>query len=180
MGIFDKIRDVASSAVGGTVHSVKENSKLLGIRSELTTLNDDLKASFEMIGRRFVDFLVEGPAEAVQAIPDIGVGDVLRHIEPKMEKKKFLEAELARVEKELADSQLLQDKQEQEREFLREKDKLDKARAMGVLSEQEYDVLVLRSRRRVDNFEEIRRLEKQRMLGIINDAEFQRRLAELV
>ena len=58
MGIFDKVRDVAASAVGSTIHSTRENAKLVGIRSELSSLNDDLKASYEMIGRRFVDFIV--------------------------------------------------------------------------------------------------------------------------
>ena len=45
MGIFDKVRDVAASAVGSTIHSTKENAKLVGIRSELSSLNDDLKAN---------------------------------------------------------------------------------------------------------------------------------------
>ena len=179
MGIFDRMKDVAASAVGGTIHGTKENAKLLGIRSELSTLNDDLKASYEMIGRRYVDFLVEGSAAEVQAMPDIGVADVLRHMEPKLEKKHTLEVELARIEKELGDSAILQDKQLLEREFLREKDKLDKAKKMGVVSDAEYDSMLTIARRKVDCFEEIRRLEKQRDLKIISAEVFADKMREM-
>jgi len=179
MGIFDKVRDVAASAVGSTIYSTKENAKLVGIRSELSSLNDDLKASYEMIGRRFVDFIVEGSPAVVQSMPDIGVVDVLRHMEPKLEKKRTLEVELARVEKELGDAAVLQDKQTLEREFLKEKDKLDKAKKMGVVSDEEYNAMLAVARRKVDCFEDIRRLEKQRELGIITADVFAQKMHDL-
>jgi hypothetical protein len=179
MGIFDKVRDVASAAVGTTIHSTKENAKLVGVRAELSTLNEDLKSSYEMIGRRFVDFLVEGSADAVGTLPDIGVSDVLRHMEPKLEKKKVLESELARIEKELGESAVLQDKQAMEKEFLKEKDKLDKAKKMGVLSDQEYADMLAVARRRLDCFEEVRRLEKQKELGILSAEAFAIKMQEL-
>lgn len=179
MGIFDKVKDVASAAVGSTIHTTKENAKLMGVRAELSTLNEDLKASYEMIGRRYVDFLVEGPADVVGSMPDIGVSDVLRHMEPKLEKRKALEEELARIEKELGDAAVLQDKQVMEKEFLKEKEKLDKAKKMGVLSDQEYESMLLVARRRLDCFEDVRRLEKQKALGILSAEAFAAKMREL-
>lgn len=179
MGIFDKVKDVAASAVGSTIHSTKENAKLIGIRSELSSLNDDLKASYEMIGRRFVDFLVEGSADLVASMPDIGVADVLKHMEPKLEKKKALEIELARIERALGDAAVLQDKQLLEQEFLKEKQKLDKAKQMGVVSDEEYVSMLAVARRKVDCFEDVRRLEKQRDLGILSAEAFALKMREL-
>jgi hypothetical protein len=179
MGIFDKVKDVASAAVGATIHSSKENAKLIGVRAELTTLNEDLKSSYEMVGRRFVDFLVEAPADVVGGMPDIGVSDLLRHMEPKLEKKKVLEAELARIEKELGDSAVLQDKQAIEKEFLKEREKLEKAKKMGVLSDAEYASMLAVARRKLDCFEEIRRLEKQKELGILSAEAFAAKMQEL-
>lgn len=179
MGIFDKVKDVAASAVGSTIHATKENAKLVGVRAELSALNDDLRASYEMIGRRFVDFLVEASADVVAAIPDIGVSDVLRHMEPKLEKKKALEEELARIERELGDVAVLQSKQLLEKEFLKEKEKLDKAKKMGVVSDEEYTSMLAVARRRIDCFEDVRRLEKQREMGILSAEAFAIKMREL-
>lgn len=179
MGIFDKVKDVATSAVGSTIHSTKENAKLVGVRAELTSLNDDLRASYEMIGRRFVEFLMEESADVVATMPDIGVSDVLRHMEPKLEKKKKLEEELARIERELGDASILQSKQLLEKEFLKEKEKLDKAKKMGVVSDEEYASMLAVARRKVDCFEDVRRLEKQRDMGILSAEVFAMKMREL-
>jgi len=180
MGFLDKVREVAASTVGGTVVSVKENSKLVGIRSELTSLNDELRASFEMIGRRFVEFVLEeASSEQAGSIPDFGVGDVVRHMQPKLSKKRELEEELARIERELADAQLLQEKQQLERDFAKEKEKLDKAKKMGVVSDSEYDAMIAKQRKKIDNFDEVRRLEKQRDMGLLSASDFAKRVAEL-
>ena len=50
---------------------------------------------------------------------------------------------------------------------------------MGVVSDDEYNAMVAVARRKVDCFEEIRRLEKQRDLGIITTDVFARKMEEL-
>jgi len=115
----------------------------------------------------------------VGSMPDIGVADVLKHMEPKLEKKRELEIELARIEKGLGDAAVLQDKQFLEREFLKEKEKLDKAKQMGVVSDDEYVAMLAFARRRVDCFEDVRRLEKQRDLGILSAEAFAAKMREL-
>ncbi|MEY5026294.1 MAG: hypothetical protein RLZZ244_1822 [Verrucomicrobiota bacterium] len=183
MSVFSKLKtavaDATSAVVGGTINSAKENSKLVGIRAELATLESDLNASYSLIGRKFVDFLIAASAEKLAGMPDIGVGTVLSQIEPKLEKKAALEDELVKIERELGDANLLHEKSLFEKEFQAEKEKLDKARKLGVLSEAEYGVKLGKFQRRLDNFEEFRKVDKQLELGVISKEEHAAKMAEL-
>ena len=176
MTFFSKLKDAASTAIGTTINSAKENSKLIGIQAELTTVQADLDASYISIGRKYVDFILVAPESATASMPDFGVNETLIQIEPKLVKKKHLEEELARIEKELGDNAIMQEKALYEKEFLVEKEKLDKAKKMGVISDTEYNEKILKFRKKLDNFSEIRRMEKQRDMGIISREEFEHKM----
>ncbi len=184
MSVFSKLRtavsDAASAAVGGTINSAKENSKLLGIRSEIATLEADLNVSYSLIGKKFVDFLVAASAESAAGIPDIGVGTILTQIEPKIEKKVALEDELIKIERELGDANLIHEKSLFEKEFQAEKEKLDKAKKLGVLSESEYGARLGKFQRKLDNFEEFRKVDKQLELAIISKDEHAAKMSDLL
>ena len=184
MSVFSKLRtavsDAASAAVGGTINSAKENSKLVGIRAELATLDADLNVSYGLIGKKFVDFLVNASAESAAGMPDIGVGIILTQIEPKIEKKAALEDEMIKIEKELGDSTLLHEKSLFEKEFQAEKEKLDKAKKLGVLSDSEYAARLGKFQRKLDNFEEFRNVDKQLELQIISRDEHAAKMADLL
>ena len=184
MSVFSKLRtavsDATTAVVGGSINSAKENSKLVGIRAEISVLESDLNVSYGLIGRKFVDYLVSASAESLSGMPDIGVGTILSQIEPKLEKKAVLEDELVKIEKELGDATLLHEKSLFEKEFQAEKEKLDKARKMGVLSEAEYSEKLGKFQRRLDNFEAFRKVDKQLELGIISKDELAEKMAALM
>ena len=50
---------------------------------------------------------------------------------------------------------------------------------MGILSEAEYNEKILKFRKKLDNFSEIRRMEKQRDMGIISREEFEHKMSLL-
>ena len=72
MTFFSKLKDAASTAIGTTINSAKENSKLIGIQAELTTVQADLDASYISIGRKYVDFILVAPESATASMPDLG------------------------------------------------------------------------------------------------------------
>lgn len=62
---------------------------------------------------------------------------------------------------------ILQEKRKVEEDFILEKEKLDKALAMDLISQDEYNEKINNYRKRLDNFEEIKKIEQQYDFGII-------------
>lgn len=185
MGIFDKVtqtasnlgRSVAGSAakVGSTATVVaQEQSELVQLRSQVNVINQELDAFYIQIGRRYVDYVLESGE-----MPGIDVADLLKLMDPKMTKKQDLEQKIVTLEKEIKAKNVLREKQQAEEMFLAEKNKLDKALAMEIISQDEYDVKLASAKKKVDNFEEIRRVKQQADMGLITKEEKEAKLKML-
>ncbi len=190
MGLFDKVvktgKSVATSAgnaVASTAVSVgssavtatKEQSELAGLKSEINVIEKELDASYVMIGRKFIDYVLE-----TKEMPGIDVSDILSMLEPKLERKSELQAKIIELEKRIKEKDAIRDKQVAESEYLTGKEKLDKALAMSVIDQAEYDEKVAVLKKKYDNFSQIRRLEQQRDMGIITEEEMNAKLFDLL
>lgn len=109
----------------------------------------------------------------------IDVADILKMMEPKLERKEELEKQLAQAEKRIKQSGLLRERANAQQEFESEKNKLDKALAMDVISQEEYAVKLSIAQKRFDNFEQIRKVEQQYEMNIITKEERNDRIKEL-
>lgn len=154
MGLFDNlmaatkvttksISKATTNAVSAIVTASKENVKINDIKTELAAINGDLDAAYRQIGEKFVEYVL-----ATNEMPGIDVKDILKLMEPKFEKKAELEAELIEIEKRLKDQVILQEKAQLENEFKRQKEALDKAIAMDVISENEYNLKIKQFRKK--------------------------------
>lgn len=173
MGLFDRIKATAGVAgnafakgttqlAGKAAHEAKEAAKITAVKADLAALQSEIDSAYTAIGRAYVEAMLQG-AE----VSDVGCGGTLKLLEPKLEKKMALEKELADLERELIDSQILQERQLVIEEINEVKAKLDKAKAMGAISEADYAEKLTKARKKLDYFEEIRMLKKQHELGII-------------
>lgn len=177
MGLFDRVKttvSVAGSAVakgtsqlaGKAVHEAKESAKISAVKADLLALEAEINSAYTAIGKAYVDTLLQGTE-----LPDIGCSTTLSLLEPKLEKKIILEQELAKLEKELTNSQILQERQLVEEEFENIKAKLDKAKAMGAISDSDYNEKIQQAKKKLEHFEEIRMYKKQCEMGIITEEE---------
>ena len=128
-----------------------------------------------MVGRKFVEYVAE-----TQEMPGIDVSDILKWIDPKVTRKKELEAEVIEVEKRNKEQKLLREKQQAEQDFINEKEKLDKALAMEIIDEDIYNSKLSAQKKKLDNFEAIRKLELQVDMGIITEEEKNAKLYEIL
>lgn len=185
MALFDKVtkaannlgKTVANSAanVGSTVGvAAQDQSELTALKMQVNVIQQELDASYVQIGRRYVDYVL-----ASGDMPGIDVMDILKLMDPKLTKKKELEAQIIALEKKIKDNSVLREKQAVEEEFLQEKERLDKALAMDILSQDEYDVKLAIAKKRVDNFEAIRKVEAQYDMKLISKEERDAKIAEL-
>lgn len=190
MGIFDKVintgKSVATSAgnavantavnVGSVaVTTTKEQTELMGLKSEINVIEKELDASYVMVGRKFIDYVIESGE-----MPGIDVSDILKILGPKLERKSELQAKIIELEKRIKEKDALRDKQAAEAEYISGKEKLDKALAMGVIEQSEYDEKVAVMKKKYDNFEKIRKIEQQRDMGIITEEEMNDKLFQLL
>ena len=103
--------------------------------------------------------------------PVFDVSDFLTIIKQDQAKKKELENQLAEVEKRAKQNTLLREKTKAEESFEQEKGVLDKALAMEIISKEEYEQKLNIARKKVENFEEIKKIEQQFEMSIITKEE---------
>ena len=186
MGLFDRIKTTASG-IGSSIAKgtgrlaskatveAKEAAKIAAVKADISAIQAEIETGYVTIGKLYVEKLLAG-AE----ISDFGAGPTLKLLEPKLEKKLQLEKELAELEKTLADSLVLQERQLVQNEIDEIKAKLDKAKAMGAITEDDYNARLAQANKKLDHFEEIRMLKKQKELGLLSSEEFDAKVNALL
>lgn len=181
MGIFDKALNAAKSVGNAAIKAgsnagttMQDNSEIAGLKMEINSIKQELDASYAIIGKRYVQYVID-----TGDMPGIDVADVLKEIDPKVTRKQELEKQLVEAQKRLKDANLLKFKQQAEAEYSKEKEKLDQALAMDVLSQDEYNYRLAKAEKRRRNFEEVRRVQSQFDMGLITKEQMNAKIDEL-
>ena len=186
MGLFDRIKTTASGIgssiakgtgqlAGKATVEAKEAAKITAVKADIAAVQAEIETGYVTIGKLYVEKLLAGVE-----ISDFGAGPTLKLIEPKLEKKLALEKELGELEKALADSQVLQERQLVQNEIDEIKAKLDKAKAMGAITDDDYNARLAQANKKLEHFEDIRMLKKQKELGLLSAAEFDAKVNALL
>lgn len=154
----EAIDEVKAEAAAETVDEAKEEAAA-------ETIDEEKEVSKEPAE----DKVAEESDEDEEPVFD--VSDFLTIIKQDQAKKKELENQLAEVEKRAKQNTLLREKTKAEESFEQEKGVLDKALAMEIISKEEYEQKLNIARKKVENFEEIKKIEQQFEMGIITKEE---------
>ena len=166
----EAIDEVKAEAAAETVDEAKEEAAdeaIDEVKAEDTaeTIDEEKEASEEPAE----DKVAEESDEDEEPVFD--VSDFLTIIKQDQAKKKELENQLAEVEKRAKQNTLLREKTKAEESFEQEKGVLDKALAMEIISKEEYEQKLNIAKKKVENFEEIKKIEQQFEMGIITKEE---------
>lgn len=166
----EAIDEVKAEAAAETVDEAKEEAAdetIDEVKAEDTaeTIDEEKEVSEEPAE----DKVAEESDEDEEPVFD--VSDFLTIIKQDQAKKKELENQLAEVEKRAKQNTLLREKTKAEESFEQEKGVLDKALAMEIISKEEYEQKRNIARKKVENFEEIKKIEQQFEMGIITKEE---------
>lgn len=166
----EAIDEVKAEDVAETVDEAKEEAAdetINEVKAEDTaeTIDEEKEVSKEPAE----DKVAEESDEDEEPVFD--VSDFLTIIKQDQAKKKELENQLAEVEKRVKQNALIREKTKAEEAFEQEKGVLDKALAMEILSKEEYEQKLNIARKKVENFEEIKKIEQQFEMGIITKEE---------
>lgn len=171
----DSVAKTATSIANNIATANMENEKVRRIASEIDSLNSEINSAYTQIGRKYVEYVVE-----TSEMPGIDVSDILGMLDPKMTRKAELDLELIEIRKRLKDQMILQEKNKLQEAFLVEKEKLDKALAMEVITQDEYDAKINSHKKRIDNFDDIKKIEQQYELEIISREEMNMKIEKLM
>ncbi|MCB2295215.1 hypothetical protein LGK95_17160 [Clostridium algoriphilum] len=171
---IESISKAATNAFCTVVVSSQDDAKINDIKTELTAIDGELDVAYKQIGEKYFKYISE-----TKESPVIEVEDILNLMEPKQEKRNEMKAQLAELEKKVKDQVILQEKEKFENEFKRQKDALDRAKSIDVISEDEYNSKLKEYTKKLENFQAIRNVKKQYELGIISYNELQMKLREL-
>ena len=153
----------------------KEEAEINSLRCDVVALDSELSSAFTQIGKKYFEYAVKND----DIISELGIDDIMRYANQKRERKLELENEILIIEKRLKDQIILQEKAKIQSEIDAQTEKLEQAKAMGIISDEEYFEKINKIRKRLDNFEAIRNVEKQYELGIITYSEKTSKLADL-
>ena len=186
MGLFDRMKTSAAGigaavsrgvghVTGKATVEAKEVAKIAAVKADIAAIQAEIDTGYVQIGKAYVDACIAG-----KEVSDIGAGATLKMMEPKLEKKIALEKELVELEKSLADSQMMQERALVQAEVDDIKAKLDKAKAMGAITDADYNAKLAHANKKLDHFEDIRMLKKQKELGLLTSAEFDAKVQALL
>ena len=180
-GLFHTTRNLGrqiGGAIGDAADATGTNAKISLQISTLEMERDKLNKEYEnlctIVGRKYVEYLLENDTPA-----QIDIQNELRLIVPKLERVEEIEDEIHDLEASRQGDQFSEEFNQAQQEYLEQKKKLDRALRMGVINQNEYDEKHSRIKSRVDNFNEIQRIKAQYDMGLISKEEMKSKLRAL-
>lgn len=171
---IESLSKAATNAFSTAIITSQDNTKVNNIQIELTEINVELEETYSLIGKKYVEYV----SETID-MTEIDVKDLLKILKSKIEKKNEMETELIEIDKRVKEQAITQEKEKFENEFKRQKDTLDKAKDMEIISKDEYNEKLRQYTKKRNNFQAIRNARKQYEFGIISYEELQMKLREL-
>ncbi len=185
MDLFDKATKVAKNVGDNVINSVKsvsntiysstkEQSELAGLRVQAAVIKKRLSSYYTEIGERYVDYVTKGSAENA-----FNVDDVMEKVQSEVDELTDIQIQIAEKEDDIKKSNLEREKKKAEEEFETVKGRLDKALELDIISKLEYERKLASAQRKLENFDELRKVKLQYEMDIITREEYDEKVKEL-
>jgi len=182
MAIRDILKNASQSVTSGVKsqatavsHAKSKDAEMKRLKGAIVAIDNELNSAYIQIGKKYF----EHARTASELSVDLGVNDILLLAEDKIERKEELQREIFEIEKRLKDQVVLQQKAQVQKRVDEQMEKLDNAKNLGVITDEEYAVKAEKINRPLVNFEMIRNIEKQYEMGLITAAERNQRISDL-
>lgn len=169
---------VISSAknLGTSLYSTtKEQGELAGLNVQKAVVEKKLTESYTEIGKRYVEYIENCDTGAA-----FSVDEILEKMKEDLEKLSEIKASIAEKEQQLKQKNEEKLQKKAQEEFETEKKKLEKALELDVISEEEFEEKLDYARRKLENYDKIRRIEQQFSMGIISLVEFEEKMKKIL
>lgn len=170
--------DMINSAINFSntfCNTTKVQSEIASLNVQKSLIEKKLSDAYMEIGKRYVAYM----NHAVPGAP-FDVSDVMEKITPELEKMAQVDEELAQKEQQMKDDAENRSRKRAEEEFESTKKKLDQALEMSILTETEYAEKLTAAQKKLDYYDQIRKVELQYQMGIITKAEFDAKMKAIL
>lgn len=186
MDLFDKAiekakkvgNNVASTAinVGNTLGNVtKEQTELASLKLQRSTMEKRLEGMYARIGKKYVDYI--GNCDGDEKLD---VSDIVMEMQDELNQIQELDGQISQLEEQIRKNSMERDRKKAEEQFRAEKEKLDKALSFDILTVEEYECKLGEAKKKLDNFERIRKIDLQYEMNIITKAEHDEKIAQIL
>ena len=182
MDMFEKAtkvaKDVSDTVINsaknfGTAiyNSTKEQSELAGLNVQKSSIEKKLNDSYALIGKRYVEYINDG-----QFVKAFNVNDIIEQMNPELEKLAEINQQIEEKEQQIKKNNDEKAYKKAEDEFESEKNKLDKALEMDIITKIEYEEKLSAAQKRLDNYDILRKIQMQFEMGIITKDEYKEKV----
>lgn len=182
MGLFDNIKVLTNNVsknvsvlADNVAVAAKETQKINSMKKEVSILDAEINKAYTEIGRKLVEHIL-----ATNEMPNIDIKDTLNILDVKMTKKTEIKNAIIEIEKAKKDQLILHEKERAMETYLKEKEKLDNALAMNVITTDEYNKKILPHQNKITYFDEIKNIEQQYSMSIISFEEKNDKIEEIL
>lgn len=186
MDILDKAVKVAKEVgntvvstaanVGNTISTVtKEQTDLASMKIQRNSLEKNIQKIYAIIGKKYMECVEDNAITLMD-----GIEEEVASLKADMETLEDINQQLAARDNKSVQNNLAKDKKKAEEKFEAEKDKLDKALAMDILSQEEYDEKLACAQKKLDLYEAVRKIDLQYEMQIIDKEEHDEKIAKLM
>lgn len=182
MDFFDKATKVAKEvgnsvvSVGNTIGNVtREQTEVANMKIQRAAIEKKLESRYAEIGKRYVEYL-ENPYQ----YDTFDVSDIIDQIKPELEKIAEIDAQLEQREQQIRQNNLEKDRKKAQDQFDAEKKKLDRAKELEVVTEEEYSEKLAKAQKKLENFETLRKIELQYQMDIISKEEYEEKVKSIL
>ncbi len=186
MDMFEKAakaaRNVSESVISSARNmgislysSTKEQGELASLNVQKSVIEKKLEDFYAEIGKRYVTYIAECDGGTA-----FDVADVLEAMQPQLDR--LAEVKDSITEKELQIKQANEERAQKRarEEFDAEKERLDKALQMEIITEEDYTEKLESARRKLDHYDVLRKLRLQLEMGIISKEEYEKKVKDVL
>lgn len=170
--------NVMSSAktVGTSIYSsTKEQSELASLNIQKSVIEKKLTESYAEIGKRYVVYIDKCDGDVA-----FDVNDLLDAMQPDLEKLADIKTQIAEKELQIKQANEERAQKKAQDEYEAEKRKLDKALDMEIITDEEYAEKLQFAKRKLDNYEILRKIQLQLEMGIISKNEYNEKINNIL
>ena len=171
MDFFDKTTKVVKE-IGNVT---KEQTELANLKIQKAAIEKKLENQYAEIGKRYVAYI----ADSFRTTP-FDVSDILDTINPELEKVAEIAEQISQKDQQVRQHSIEKDRKKALDVFENEKRKLDRARDLDVISEEEYAEKMEKAQKKYDNFEILKKIQMQYEMDIITKEEYEEKVRNVL
>ncbi len=175
MNLFDKTTR-AVKEVGSTIgNATREQTELANLKIQKAAIEKKLESKYAEIGKRYVTYI----SDTFQ-VGAFDVTDILDEMNPDLEKLSEIVEQTTQKEQQVRQNSMERERKKAQEHFDSEKKKLDKARELDVISEEEYDEKLAKAMKKLENFDILKKIQMQYEMEIITREEYEEKVKNIL